>query len=1078
MNFYRNLTIRNKLIFGFLTVVAMTLAVGIFSYAQISKIVAANTRLYEKGVLALEQIGIVSSNFQRVRTNVREIILENSPEEIDACEKRVWLFREKANLAAADLEKSLPDEEAKILFDSFIETNRKYGADLIHTIEIAKKNLDAEATYFTLHTTHKTEREMIAEIDLLSGYLSSSAKQLSDQNIAAAKASSQVMLFLIIGSTLLAALMALIITRSIATPLKRIQVAMLMQQRTVREKSLLVEAIAAGDLSREVTVGMPLTLDEGQVSSDETGMLLRAIVEMSEMQHLQDQAFVSLTDALRNSRDKEALRNWFREGRLKLATILQRDTSAAEFTERALAFLVTYLRAGIGVFYLFDETENALTAAATFAVSGQIAPRHLHLGEGIAGQAALDQKMICLNSVPPDHLSFRSGLDAAQPVSIIALPLVQSDALTGLLEMASFSPFSEDDQEFLHRIMEPLAATLTITKSRQKVNELLELTQAKTEELRVQQEELQQINEELEERSRTLEQQREEIRAKNREVVATSLELQRKADELERVSTYKSEFLANMSHELRTPLNSLMILSSLLRDNREGNLTSKQVDFAATINSAGRDLLLLINDILDLSKIESGHMKFHYEQLVLADMCLHLQAVFNPIASEKGIELTVSRDATLPETITTDILRTEQILKNLLSNACKFTSQGSVSLHTYTPGEKENPLHSEAVAFVVTDTGIGIPADKQSLIFNAFQQADGSTSRTYGGTGLGLSISRRLARSMGGEIFVTSETGTGSSFTLYLPVTGLCDINQEADRAVSQTSEQSDTVFVTLAAANDNSMKKLLIVEDDQHQAAALTALLGERKVTVTLADNGAKAVAFFSNERFDCIVLDLGLADMGAYELLEELQKIDPERLIPVIIHTGRELNHEEEKRLHHYAVSIIIKGVKSHERLLNEVTLFLNLVETSLAPNKQHLIYSALDKETLLAGKKILIVDDDMRNIFSLSSALAEKEIVIFEAENGLEALNRLDEFPDIDLVLMDIMMPEMDGYEAMRAIRSNPRFHALPIIALTAKAMKGDREECLKAGASDYIPKPVDMEKLFSLLRVWLYSPEETV
>ena len=757
--------------------------------------------------------------------------------------------------------------------------------------------------------------------------------------------------------------------------------------------------------------------------------------------------------------------------------------------------------------------------------------------------------------------------------------------------------------------MEALAIALSVNKSRQRLNELLEQTQGQAEELQAQQGELQQTNEELEERAQMLEQQREQIRIKNHALEETGGELQRKADELERVSAYKSEFLANMSHELRTPLNSLMILSSLLKDNREGNLTAKQVEFASTINGAGRDLLNLINDILDLSKIESGHMEFHYEELTLPEVCEQLESVFNPIAGDKGIGFSAKRDESAPETITTDVQRTQQILKNLLSNACKFTAQGSVTLRTYTPDSDEYPSGKASVAFAVTDTGIGIPADKQSLIFNAFQQADGSTSRTYGGTGLGLSISRQLARSMGGEICLTSEEGKGSVFTLYLPIKGICDLTtaakkpalpaspantsaagtkskwtdtlpapipddrlqipeggksilvieddlsfaailvnmvrgrgfsalvaadgecgiamaecyqpsaiildvmlphidgwgvmrslkdnpitrhipvhfvtclEERQKAMSMgaigyvtkpvSSEQMDSVFGTLENAIKKTMKKLLIVEDDPTQVHAMVALLEERDVTITVADNGAKAVKLLSNQQFDCVVLDLGLADMGAFELLEELKKLDPERRIPVIIHTGRELTQEDERRLHHYAESIIIKGAKSPERLLNEVTLFLHLVETSLDPGKQRMIRTVLDKEAMLEGKKVLIVDDDMRNIFSLSSALSEKNIVIFEAENGREALNRLDQFPDIDLVLMDIMMPEMDGYEAMRIIRKDSRFQLLPIIALTAKAMKGDREECLKAGASDYIPKPVDMEKLFSLLRVWLYQ-----
>ncbi|MDD2732989.1 MAG: response regulator [Desulfuromonadaceae bacterium] len=1222
MNFYANLKIRDKLILGFFTIVVMSLAVGIFSFFQIYKLERSGAFLFNRGITPVKYIGNIAADFQRLRSNIRELILVDDQKLNEYYYDRVIKFRTEIDDIVSKLETALPDAEAKKLFDRMVQSRSDYTPHIKWIVDLSRFNKDDEATaYLRSDVVRNTERAEMEAIENLQNYLVANAEIISSRNSSQAELTGFIMLCLAGGVSLLAVIMTTLITRSIITPLNKVLTAVRILKDGGVEKSRLVEAVAGGDLSQEMVVGLPLILDEDQFSSDEMGMLLKAIVEMSEVQYFQDQAFVAMTHALRQNRDQEEVRSWFKDGRYQLSTILQGDKSAPEFSEQALAFLVTYLRAGVGVFYLYEESEGALFCAATYACTGKADPVvRLCLGEGIAGQAALEQKMICLDTVPPDYLRISSGLGESKPAHSVALPLVHNGILTGLLEIASFTPFSEDDQEFLHRIMEPLAAALSITKSRQRVNELLEQSQSQAEEMRVQQEELQQTNEELEERAQLLEQQREEIRAKNRVALETGIELQRKADELQRVSTYKSEFLANMSHELRTPLNSLMILSSLLKDNREGNLTAKQVEFAATINGAGRDLLHLINDILDLSKIESGHMEFHYEELVIPEICLQLQTVFIPIACDKGIKLTVSLDELTSETITTDVQRTQQILKNLLSNACKFTSQGSVTLHAYTPKSSENPLQTEAIAFAVTDTGIGIHADKQLLIFNAFQQADGSTSRTYGGTGLGLSISRQLARSMGGEIFLISEVGKGSTFTVYLPIKGLCDFNPEIgkpavpveptrpdsqihssvaaannsspeplpapipddreqmredgksiliieddlafagillkmvrDRGFSAlvatngesgiavaeryrpsaiildvmllhidgwgvmrslkdnpvtrhipvhfitclderqkamsmgavgfvtkpvSSEQMDTVFDTLEVAIDKSMKKLLIVEDDQAQSAALVALLEEKDVTITIADSGAKAIIFLSGEQFDCIVLDLGLADMGAFELLEELKKLDPERRIPVIIHTGRELTYEDEKRLHRYAESIIIKGAKSPERLLNEVTLFLHLVESSLNPNKQRMIRSAIDKEAQLAGKKILIVDDDMRNIFSLSSALAEKNIDIFEAENGREALNRLNEFPDIDLVLMDIMMPEMDGYEAMRAIRNDPRFHAVPIIALTAKAMKGDREECLKAGASDYIPKPVDMEKLFSLLRVWLYSQPQPI
>lgn len=1213
MSFYTNLKIRDKLILGFSTVVFILLAIAIFGYFQINKLERADSFLFSKGLKPVEHVGNISTGFHRLRTNIRELALTKTQSRHDHYQGRIIMLRKDIDASTKKLEAALPDPESKRLFEQLVQARSDYTPHINRIITLAKPGShEVVVAYMESDAVNSAELAETRAIELLQNYLVANAEMISDRNAVTATETALISLILAFGASLLAAIMTVLITRSITTPLGHVLETIGSLQKGGKEKARLAEAIAGGDLDQEVSVSEPLKINADQVGRDEAGMLLRAIIGMSEEQHTLDLAFAGMARSLRHNREHEALRDWLKNGQNELNTILRGDKSTAELTERTLAFLTEYLGAGIGVFYLFDDKEALLRISSSYALaprkglSGQIA-----LGEGLAGQAALERKTICLNAAPPDYLPISSGLGEADPANIVVLPLLHNDALIGIIEIGSFKVFSNNDLEFLEQTREGIAIALSVNSSRQLVNELLEQTQGQAEELRVQQEKLQQTNEELEDRARMLEQKREGIRAKNRELEATSLELQRKADELQRVSVYKSEFLANMSHELRTPLNSLMILSSLLKDNREGNLTAKQIEFAATINGAGRDLLNLINDILDLSKIESGHLEFHYEELNIAELCGQLETLFQPIAGDKGIIFTVTRGENAPEAIVTDSQRTRQILQNLLSNACKFTSQGSVSLRAYTPEGKENPLKTAAVAFTVTDTGIGIPADKQELVFNAFQQADGSTSRTYGGTGLGLSISRQLARSMGGEISLISGSGNGSTFTLYLPVEGVCDLTPVVEQAASQSdpnsvpvsataatpktvdllpapipddreniqngaksiliieddlhfagiladmvrernfsvlvaddgesglalaenfqpsaiildvmlphidgwgvmrhlkdnpvtrhipvhfitcleerrkalgmgaigydtkpvsSEQLDIVFGNLSNAIEKTMKMLLIVEDDQDQARAMVELLKERNVTITVADSGNKAIELLSAEQFDCIVLDLGLADMGAFALLEELKKLDPERHVPVIIHTGHELTHEDERRLHHYAESIIIKGAKSPERLLNEVTLFLHLVETSLDPDKQYMIRAALDKEAMLEGKKILIVDDDMRNIFSLSSALAEKNMTIFEAENGHEALKQLDENPDIDLVLMDIMMPEMDGYEAMRRTRKDPRFRTLPIIALTAKAMKGDREECLKAGASDYIPKPVDMEKLFSLLRVWLYS-----
>ena len=1210
MNFYYGLTIKNKLILGYTVVVLCCYLVGFFGIRGMGKINARLDDVHHNLLPSIFAANALDQGCQQYRRIYLRYMLESGPQQRKELESRL-------DGTERSIEKSL-EQLGKFPLQSSEREVLKNLTALLHTfIDTTKKvrtSIRAGTKYNELRAEHLQIRNMSDQLEIGIKELSQfNAREVAEHFEQSSVYYTQLRFWLsalVICSILITIAMVVLIGRSIADPLQRVLEAVRSQQLGGEKKVRLVEAIAGGDLTQEVTVTEPFKVETELSSEDEAGMLLKAFAGMSVVQNALDLAFAKMTCALRKNRDQKILDDWFKNGQNELNTIIRGDKSSAELTEQALAFIAAYLGAGVGIFYVFDEKEAVLKMAASYALTASKGlNERIALGEGLAGQAALEKKALTLQETPPDYLCISSGLGESRPAHIVALPLLYNDDLVGLLEIGSFTTFSEDHVMFLQQIMEALAIAINVNKSRQQVNKLLEQTQGQAEELQVQQQELQQTNEELEERAEMLEQQREQIRLKNRTLEETWGELQYKADELERVSTYKSEFLANMSHELRTPLNSLMILSSLLKDNREGNLTVKQVEFAATINGAGRDLLNLINDILDLSKIESGHMEFHYEDLPLFEVGAQLEAVFNPIAGERGIGFSVTLDDAAPKTITTDVQRTQQILKNLLSNACKFTAQGAVALHVYTPTSGESPLKTPSVAFRVTDSGIGIPTDKQLLIFNAFQQADGSTSRTYGGTGLGLSISRQLARSMGGEISVTSVVGTGSTFTLYLPLKGICEIGnkgpveapisaipmspitkpptkssdllptplpddrehvqeggksiliieddltfagilvtmvrdrgfaalvaadgesgiamaeryqpsaiildvmlpridgwgvmrslkdnaatrhipvhfatclEERQKAMSMgaigyvtkplSSEQMESVFCTLENAIDRTMKMLLIVEDDPAQVQAMVALLEERAVTITVAESGAKAVELLSSKQFDCIVLDLGLADMGAFELLEELKKLDPERRIPVIIHTGRELTHEDEKRLHHYAESIIIKGAKSPERLLNEVTLFLHLVETSLDPCKQRMIRTVLDKEAMLEGKKVLIVDDDMRNIFSLSSALAEKSIAIYEAENGREALNRLNEFPDIDLVLMDIMMPEMDGYEAMRAIRKDLRFQTLPIIALTAKAMKGDRDECLMAGASDYIPKPVDMEKLFSLLRVWLYQ-----
>lgn len=922
-------------------------------------------------------------------------------------------------------------------------------------------------------------------------------------------------------------------------------------------------------------------------------------------------SFNAMTRFLRQDRETMRAVDWLKSGQNELNSLMRGEQETSEMANKVLAYLVEHLKASVGVLYLFDDHSMELYLSATYAYTPRKNTKErFRLGESLIGQAAREQKIINITSVPPDYLTIGSALGESMPKVISLIPLMHGKRLVGAIEMGSFGEFGGIELEFLELAREGIAIGLEMSIARHSMAELLVETQQQSEELRVQQEELQQSNEELEERAQILEQQREKIRISNQQAEAANEKLQQKAEELSRVSNYKSEFMANMSHELRTPLNSLMILSNLLAQNREGNLTDKQVEYAATIHGAGKDLLNLISDILDLSKVEAGQMQLHFTDLPVRGLCDSLNALFTPMAKEKELTLQIDVDADVPGIFRGDEQRVQQILKNLLSNALKFTAKGDVTVRVFAPTGRENPLPEPAIAFVVSDTGIGIPADKQQLIFQAFQQADGSINRKYGGTGLGLSISLQLARAMHGDIRMSSVVGEGSVFTMYLPLAGAgVGINEQAETRSAAVSiatnillpvqgeksmcfsaplpddreqlttgdksiliieddldfvrvlqemirkrgfpvlvasngesgialadhfvpsaivldvmlphidgwrvihslkdnprtrhipvhfitcledrqkalsmgaigfitkpvsmEQLNNVLLTIEGSLAKSVKQLLIVEDNAAEAKSMVALLENEGVEITIAVSGKEAIRLLSSGAFDCMVLDLALSDMSGFELLEHIAAMEGVRRIPVIIHSGRELSQEDERRLRRYAESIIIKGTRSPERLLNEVTLFLHLVESSLHPDKQRMIRTAIDKEAMLEGRKVLLVDDDMRNIFSISSILAEKNMQVIEAENGVEALAKLDEHPDMAIVLMDIMMPEMDGYTAMRAIRNKPRFAELPIIAMTAKALKGDHEKCIEAGASDYIAKPIEMEKLFSLIRVWTFQ-----
>ncbi|TAN42537.1 MAG: response regulator [Nitrospirae bacterium] len=1236
MGWYANLRIRDRLLSGYAVVVILSCIIGYYGISGMKDLKAFLDDTHDNLIHSIVAATDADHHSQQHKREFLRYLL--SPDKKDRQEIFARLKREDVQMkdALSALEKMplLPKEREMLsnirtAWSAYLE-----AAGRVMAVSDEKKDANV-AEMERLQVT-----PLFKEFEDINRQMRSFNVEESDEHYANGgrtyKQLSFWMIALSIVVTIASFAIAVLITRSVTAPLSKGLEMVQALAKGGEEKARLTEAIANGDLSLNMTLSEPLKIDAAGLSDDESGRLLKSVVGMSEVQFSLDRAFARMTESLRRSRDEEQGRDWLKTGLNELNSLMRGEQKTSEVAEKVLTFLSGYLKAGAGAFYMYDDKGQTLVLTATYAFTRRknLSDR-FRLGEGLIGQAALEKKMICLSNVPPDYLRIGSALGEAVPQNIVALPLLHNDQLVAAMELGAFKAFDDKELDFLNQAMEGIAIGLGVAYSRQRIDELLEQTQQQTEELRVQQEELQQTNEELEERAEMLEQQRKQIQAKNREIETASAELRLKADDIEKVSAYKSEFLANMSHELRTPLNSMMILSNLLMENKEGNLTDKQKEFASTINSAGKDLLGLINDILDLSKVEAGRLELIYEDIPVSEFRGTIEDIFMQQAEQKGLEFSVVVQDSVPEKIRLDEQRTRQILKNLLSNAFKFTEKGSVVLKISTYSATENPLGVPAVAFRVKDTGIGIEKNKHGLVFQAFQQADGTTSRKFGGTGLGLSISLQLARRMGGDITLESERGKGSVFTLYLPLAGdignanipftglpifpsplrgegegggvqqrrlhpplpplpsregntigknelpvvttemsrplqddrdrlrrgdksiliieddlnfaktlmvmvrekgfgcivaadgtsgihLADIYQpsavildvmlpgidgwgvmrslkdnpatrhipvhfitcldERQKGMSMgavgfftkpvTPGQLEEVFGNIEKSVAKTMRRLLIVEDNKAEAEGMTGLLQDRNLEISVAATGREAIDVLSRNPIDCIVLDIGLPDMSGFDLLEHIHNSEDLRSIPVIIHTGRDLSHEEELKLQHYAKSIIIKGAKGPERLLNEVTLFLHMVENELPREKQQMIRASIDKEAMLEGKKVLLVDDDMRNVFSLSSILTDKNMIIVEAENGKDALTKISEHPDVNVVLMDIMMPEMDGYEAIRNIRIDPRFKDLPVIAMTAKAMAGDQEKCIQAGANDYISKPLDMEKLLSLLRVWLY------
>ena len=969
----------------------------------------------------------------------------------------------------------------------------------------------------------------------------------------------------------------------------------------IRTISDIATAVTKGDLTRSITV--------------------EAQGEVAQLKDNINQMIVNLKETTQKNTEQD----WLKTNLAKFSSMMQGQKNLDTVARLIMSQLTPLVSAHHGAFFMMDNEAGVpmlkLTSTYAYRERKTISNRFA-LGESLVGQCALEKKTILLTKVPADYIQIASGLGEATPLNLIVLPILFEGEVKAVIELASFHPFSVIHQIFLDQLTESIGVVLNMISANMRTEQLLQQSQSLTQELQSQSKELTQQQEELkrsnsalekqalelEDKAKLLEEQNKKVEVKNREVELARASLEEKAAQLSLISKYKSEFLANMSHELRTPLNSLLILAKLLADNKEHNLNDKQIEYAKTIYASGGDLLALINEILDLSKVEAGKMQVEPREIELTDLTEFVDRSFRPVAEQKGLGF---QTEILPgiSNLRTDPQRLQQVLKNLLANAFKFTDQGTVKM-SIGPAPKGTKFDHEVlnrarrvVAFSVIDTGIGIPKGKQKLIFEAFQQADGTTSRKYGGTGLGLSISREIARLLGGEIHVESETGQGSTFTLFLPeryegistseimaqqsaeqILGWSELPpadaivtrpveddrdhlREGDRVVliieddlkfarimvGQAREKGFKAVVAtrgdtgLAMANelqpdaitldinlpvvdgwsvldrlkrnprtrhipvhvisvidrsqrgasvgafaylekpvskdalegafehlsqylDKTLKLLLLVEDDQAQANSIGELLEGEDLQITTVGSAEEALVQLETNEFDCMVVDLVLPGQDGLELVEKVRAHDKWKNLPIVVYTGKELTKDEERQLKQHTEAVILKsGVQAPDRLLQETALFLHRVDERAAKLKEPLA-TGKAPSAMLEGKKVLVVDDDVRNIFAITSVLESHSMEVIYAENGRAGIEMLQANPDVDVVLMDVMMPEMDGYETMKAIRRDPTMKAVPIIAITAKALKDDRDKCINAGASDYLPKPVDGDKLVELIGIW--------
>ncbi|WP_379131347.1 response regulator [Paenibacillus sp. sgz500958] len=1219
--------IRAKLLIGFSALLAIMLALTITGLDRLNYMNNQLHSIYQDRYQKVRFSSGMRGEVNDMSRALTTIILNPETIESNPQMSQIEMHEQKAAAFFKQMQTAMTTTEELQLVKRIETAGTAYLEYQNHVLDLLNQGKVKEANEYRNNTGQNIQSEILASLNSLSDYQDFRINEEIANAKAAYKASLQMVTLIMVVGLLLGLGVILWVIPSIT--------------RGFNVISMMISSFGNGKTRaiRRIKV----------TSNDEIGEIARVFKEMAE--DIEEKQ--TLQKAYTQAQNDQF---WLSTNVARVTELMRGVSSLDQISQMFISEFTPILGAQYGAIYLKDRNNPAiLQLLGSYAYDGSSNPKaSFGLGEGLVGQSALDKTPIRLSSAPEGYMNVSSGLGEAQPGNIAIYPLLFDEELLGVIEFASFKPLSGLHNELLNQLAVNLAIILNNVIRRLVVEELLRESQTLTEELQCQSEELhaqqedlrrsnenlveqtealkrseemlqsqqgelEHYNSELMSKTRALEDQVQQVEEKKDQIEQARSQLEKQAMQLSIASKYKSQFLANMSHELRTPLNSLLILSQLLTENKEGNLSEKQVEFAHTIYLSGTDLLKMIDEILDLSKVDAGKMELNTDTIRMADLKSFVKQNFSAQAVKKGLALRIIFEEPLPDNIIADSHRLKQVLRNLLSNAFKFTNKGYVEFavsqadHNQLP--EFLPNSKEYLAISVRDSGIGIPADKLDLVFEAFQQVDGTTSRKYGGTGLGLSISRELARLMGGAIILESSEGQGSTFTLYLPVladysllptegvaaseTGTLKIGNtlssptpfsqdtlpahepvsiEDDRGSLESNDkvlliieddasfagillnmargrgfkamvalQGDTglqmaktympdaiildiqlpvldgweilrelksssqtrhipvhvisvddeakeglmmgamaylrkpvskddlerAFSSIEARTSSTFKHLLIVEDDETQRLSITELIGHDDVEITTVSGGKEALSELHRQRYDCMVLDLMIEDMDGFELLDQIRDDEELNGLPIIIYTGKNLNSEEETKLRKYAESIIIKDVRSPERLLDETTLFLHRVEANLPEDKRKILQKLHNKEKLFEGKKILLVDDDIRNVFALSSVLEGYRMEVTYAENGREAIDMLTERGDFDLVLMDMMMPEMDGYEATRRIRQMPQFAKMPIIALTAKVMKEDRAKCIEAGVSDYMKKPIGTDQLLSLMRVWLYS-----